>query len=94
MNEIEFCIENYLNDNISFDEARELMNKDISSIVSILLKNKYILVIKENNEDIITIEFEYSNYHYNNQQDTKNPYWITRPEFNFIESKEFWKRLP
>lgn len=95
MNTIEFCIGNYLiNDNISFEEARNVMNNDIMNLLGSLLTNKYVIVVKQNYENIITVEFEYSNVHYSNQKDTKNPYWITKSEYNYINNKDFYDKLP
>ncbi len=99
MNVVEFSIDNYTNDNTSLNESRLLMINDVIFFINTLLNNKYIVVIKENQDDLITVEYEYSNYHYENQIDTKNPYWITKSDYYTILSnkkmeKEFYNKLP
>lgn len=99
MNVVEFSIDNYVDDNTSLNGARLLMINDVIFFINTLLNNKYIAVIKENQDDLITVEYEYSNYHYENQIDTKNPYWITKSDYYTILSnkkmeKEFYNKLP
>ena len=94
MNEIEFCVENYLSDNTSFEEARDMLNDDLIATINVLLKNKYIMAIRENCEGLVKIEFNYSNYHFDNENSHTNPYWITRSQYNSLLRKDFYDRLP
>lgn len=94
MNIIEFDISNYLDDHVNFEEARQKLNSDLISIINILLLNKYVMVVREDNEGLVKVEFDYSNAHFNNESSHTNPYWITKSEHNSLLYKDFFDRLP
>jgi len=81
-NEVVFAVESYHWQN-TLDEARELMWADISKVLNILLKNDYITVVRDDDTDIIVIEFEHDEH--KDAWGTVNPRWITDDELFQIE---------
>ena len=71
----------------SKEEARDLMWKDISTFLAILLKNDNIAVIYEDEVDIIVIQYEHDERI--EAWGVANPHWITDDErFNCIVHEE------
>lgn len=71
----------------SKEEARDLMWKDISTFLAILLKNNNIAVIFEDEVDIIVIQYEHDERI--EAWGLANPHWITDDErFNCIEESK------
>ena len=63
------------------------MWKDITSFMQMLLKNEYVMVVREEDFGIITIE-----YNYDTNCDcygVANPYWISQDEYmNVLEMQD------
>ena len=94
---IYFDVNRYVTDDLSVGEARRCMYDDILKQIKILLKNRCIAVIKELDDDLISIE-----YNFNNDivtENSVNPYWLKEEEYNSIINKEkeiedFYNKLP
>ena len=62
-----------------------------------MLKNKYTTVIKELDEDLVIIEYNFNNDYI--KTDATNPYWLTPEEYKALirqeeRRKEFFSKLP
>ena len=69
-----FDPENYKNKN-------EMWN-DISFTVQMLFKNQYVVVMREEDFDIISIEYEHDEHM--QYYGCANPYWITEEEYSDV----------
>ena len=97
VNKIYFEILNYEKRYGQKDMAREYMYYDIHDTLDMLLQNKYIVVVKEMDEDLVVIEYNFNNDYI--KSDAVNPYWLTEKEYNRIHLQkerlqEFFKKLP
>lgn len=82
--EIVFVITDYQLYNEPASEARVKMWEDISSLMQILMRAGYIMVIYEDSENIVVIQYEH-----NERRDPMgyaNPCWITEDEEWLIEN--------
>ena len=95
MNTLEFNIDSYYD----IDSAKNALYTDVINTIEILLRNGYIVSIHETRDELIVLNYEYDNNLFNNDLSTKNPYWITKTEYNDIlqrreEKREFQLKLP
>lgn len=74
INRICFDPENYKNKN-------EMWN-DITATIQVLFKNQYVVVMREEDFGIVTIEYEYDEHI--NHYGCANPYWITEEEYRDV----------
>lgn len=80
-----FSLDSYTKTNldISQEQARELMWKDIGDFLYLLTKNKYVAVVYDDDVDIIVIQYEHDEKA--DPWGGPYPYWITQEEAWFIE---------
>lgn len=95
MNTLEFNLDSYYD----IDSAKNALYTDVINTIEILLRNGYIVSIRETRDELIVLNYEYDNNLFNNDLSTKNPYWITKTEYNDIlqrreEKREFQLKLP
>lgn len=93
-----FDIKNYIDDCIDEDMARILMWEDILDQMKSLLKNHYIAVLKDLDKDLVVIEFNPDNNHFEGN-DIVNPYWMPKSEYSnwvaaALEKEDFYRKLP
>lgn len=74
VNEILFDIGNYLGDETFIDEARDLMSRDISREIQLLINNGYIAVIRPFEKDIVQVQFD------KDCRLSNSPMWVTQEE--------------
>lgn len=93
VNEILFDIDNYLDEETFTDEARDLMIKDISREIQLLINNGYVAVIRPFERDIVQVQFD------KDSRLSNSPMWVTQKEKNKIiktrvDADEWSKKLP
>ena len=93
VNEILFDIDNYLDEETFTDEARDLMIKDISREIQLLINNGYVAVIRPFERDIVQVQFD------KDSRLNNSPMWVTQKEKNKIiktrvDADEWSKKLP
>lgn len=82
VNEILFDIDNYLDEETFTDEARDLMVKDISREIQLLINNGYVAVIRPFERDIVQIQFD------KDSRLSNSPMWVTQEEkSNIIKTR-------
>ena len=77
--------------------AREYMYDDIHEFIEILLKNKYTIVVKELDKNLVVIEYNFNNDYI--KTDATNPEWLTPEEHKYVTNhrkrrEEFLRKLP
>lgn len=93
VNEILFDIDNYLDGETFTDEARDLMSKDISREIQLLINNGYVAVIRPFEKDIVAVQFD------KDCRLSNSPMWVTQEEKSKIikmriDADEWSKKLP
>ena len=92
-------LKNNIDSYYDIDSAKNALYTDVINTIEILLRNGYIVSICETRDELIVLNYEYDNNLFNNDLSTKNPYWITKTEYNDIlqrreEKREFQLKLP
>ena len=78
VNEIAFSKERYDND-------RDKMMIAVAKQLDVLLKNNYVCKVREDDFEVIVIEFEHDNRVFD--YGTPNLYWLTNDEMWYVEER-------
>lgn len=97
VNKIYFEVLNYEKKYNSRSMGRDYMYDDIHNTLDMLLQNKYLAVVKELDEDLVVIEYNFNNDYI--KTDAPNPYWLLPVEYEKFckqeeRRKEFLRNLP
>lgn len=72
---------------VTYDKAKEEMWKDIGTFLQLLVKNENVAVIRQEETDIIIIEYEHDENV--DSWGCANPQWVTESEYyEMIDSKD------
>ena len=97
VNKIYFEVLNYEKKYNSRSMGRDYMYDDIHDTLDMLLQNKYLAVVKELDEDLVVIEYNFNNDYI--KTDATNPEWLTPEERTYVinhrkRKEEFLRKLP